>query len=193
MGFQHARRALLPAICCLVIAGCNDGSPSGAPGAPPGQNAPGAPAGNGGGNPGAGGGGDQGGGGGHVPVGPYKVPNIVIQAGTVYPDLNAWHSLENGFWSACPGGSHCVTPVPTLVDATDNDYPGCAMVGIYVDGVRITEVGTPLKMGSTIVVSFKRPCPGLEGGGDGGDGGGSPASSEPPPSEAPATGEPDTP
>lgn len=185
MGLKHAGWALVSVICCLLLAACKSGSPSSPQGAPPGQNLPGAPAGNGGGGQG----GDGSGNGGGVPVGPYKIPDIVIKAGTVYEDMAKWRELENDFWSACPGGSHCVTPVLILVDAADSLYPACAMTGVQVDGVPITTAGTPVKMGSRIVVSFKRPCPGLEGDG----GGGSPGSSEPPPSDAPATGEPNTP
>lgn len=174
-------------ICCLVIAACNGGSSSGTQGAPPGQNVPGAPGGDQGGSGNRGG--DQGGGGGDVPVGPYKIPDIVINAGIVYENLADWGKLESAFWSACPGGSHCVTPVFTLVDGADDVYSACAMEGLEVDGVAITERGTSVPMGSRIVVSFKRPCPGLEGGGAGV----SPASSESPATDVPATNEPYTP
>lgn len=176
-------------ICCLVIAACNGGAPSGTQGAPPGQDVPGAPGGNGGGGQG-GSGNHGGGGGGGVPVGPYKIPDIVINAGIVYENIEEWRKLQDAFWSACPGGSHCVTPVFTLVDGSDDLYSACAMEGLQVGGVAITERGTSVPMGSRIVVSFKRPCPGLEGGGAGGV---SPASSESPSTGAPATDEPYTP
>jgi hypothetical protein len=153
---DYAARALAGAVCCVALAACNHDSPSDPRGAPPGQNVPGAP------------GGGGGGGGKRVPVGPYKIPPVVIQAGTAYPDLGAWHELEQGFWDACPGGSHCVTPVFALVDSLDTVYHGCEMVDLWVGGVKITEVGTPVPMGSRIVVNIKRPCPGLEGDGTGG-------------------------
>lgn len=171
---DYAVRALACAVCCLALAACHHDSPSDPQGAPPGQNVPGAPGGNGGGG--------NGGGGKQVPVGPYKIPPVVIQSGTAYADLSAWHELEQGFWSACPGGSHCVTPVLVFVDGLENAYPGCALVDIEVGGVRITEPGTPVPMGSRIVVNIKRPCPGLEGDGTGGD---SPAPPESPPESPP--------
>ncbi|MGH3378302.1 MAG: hypothetical protein ACRDP6_26625 [Actinoallomurus sp.] len=180
MVLKNAGRVLVPVICCLMVAACNGGSPSGTEGAPPGQNVPGAPAGGPGGGGGNGGGGD-------VPVAPYKIPDIVIKAGDVYADLDAWHRLQEGFWSACPGGSHCVTPVFTLDDGADNSYPACAMERLEANGVRITEVGTELPMGSRITVSFKRPCPGLEGGGVS-----SPGTGESPSPDASAIDEPDT-
>jgi hypothetical protein len=184
---DYALKALTCAVCCLVLAACNDGSPSA--GAPPGQGAPGAPAGNGGGGNGGGGNGGGGNGGKHVPVAPDRIPNVVINAGQTYSNLDEWHALEQGFWDACPGGSHCVTPVFVLVDALETGYPGCAMVDLEVGGVKITEVGTPVPMGSRIVVNIKRPCPGLEG-----DGSGSESPVESPPVESPdASDQPNTP
>lgn len=191
MGFNNAGRALVPVICCLMVAACNGGSPSGPEGAAPGQNVPGAPAGNGGGGPGGSG---NGGGGGRVPVGPYKIPDVVINAGQVYASLNDWRTLQEAFWSACPGGAHCVTPVFTFVDGSDDLYSPCAMEGLAVNGVAITEKGTAVPMGSRIVVSFKRPCPGLGGGGGGGTspGTGESPSTESPSTDAPAADEPNT-